>query len=150
MDFIYCGTQGQVDATNTQALLMNQQAIWCPPPRLRPWPDPHPQDGHRLWLVWRARQGTSVFLLGGGKILAHQPPAKYGEVTLWTDQPIRRAAVNLGYTGGTGTCFLRLQDTAFLPEYEIRLVEGLDGIRSGLNLATKNQTDILEQILPIA
>ncbi len=150
MDCIYCGTTAQVDAANTQALLLNQQAIWCPPPRLRPWPEPHPQDGNRLWLVWREEQGTPVLLLGGGKIWGHQPPARYGEVILWTDRTIRDAAVRLGYGGGTGMCFLRLQDTVFLPGNEIRLIEGLGDIRGGLNVATRNQVNILEQILPIA
>lgn len=97
MDFIYCGTAEQANAINTQALLLNQQAIWCPPPGLRPWPESHSQDGERLWLVWRAVPGTPVFVLGAGRIWAHQPPPKYGEVTLWTDRAIREGAVNSDY-----------------------------------------------------
>jgi hypothetical protein len=155
MDFLYCGTDAQVDAKNTQALLLNEKAgaIWCPPPSLPrfSWPA-YPNDGDRLWLIWRKKQGTTIYLLGGGRIRIGLHGC-CGEGTLWTDQILRAAARRLGYTvkdePGKETCFLRLQDPKFLPENEILPITGLGNIRSGLKPATDSQVVVMESALPL-
>ncbi len=147
-DFIYCGTNAQVDEKKTQALLINQQAIWCPPPGFRPWPEPYPQGGDRLWLVWRKKEGSPVLLLGGGRLL--YPYQSLCETPiLWTDKNkpgLIEEAQRLGYGGPPNPkdmCFLCLNPVHFLPGYEIRPIKGLNGIESGLN------PDPLERILAI-
>ena len=78
-DWIYCGSASQVTASGTQTLLRTHQAIWCSPPRLRPWPGT-PLPGERLWLLWQESSSSpAVSLLGGGRVakapssLRHKP-----------------------------------------------------------------------------
>ena len=95
-DFIYCATDRQVPANETQRLLLGQfNAIWCPPLRLPTLPSQH----DRVWLVWRPHRAakTSPFILGGGRIAADPN----GHV-LWTDKTLHgvtQAAQSLGYGG---------------------------------------------------
>lgn len=149
-DFIYCGTCRQTDHTNTQRLLLEQKAIWCPPPSLGPrfqWEET-PRKGNRLWLIWRAKRGTPIYLLGGGRVRTGTQMCG-GEAALWTNQTLREAARTLGYTVRNDFCFLCLQDPVSLPRNEIRLIEGLQRIVRGLRPARDDQVEILEQILPI-
>ena len=109
-DWVYCGTDQQVGAAETLALLVNYNAAWCSPPNLRAWPAaPAPAAGDRLWLVWTGA-GAPPVLLGGGRILANAQP-RYGTALLWTNTDIpgvTQYAMIQGYGGGTGMSFLRL------------------------------------------
>ena len=147
--WIYCGTAQQVDAVNTQKLLRNHQAIWCPPPGFRPWPQNHPKAGEVLWLIWRENPGAhTIFLLGRGKILA-APKQNYGTTVLWTgpDHPIlREAAMQLGYGGGTAMSFLRLENIC-LPIDGVPPIQNLIGIQNRFNVANADQLAVLQQTL---
>lgn len=148
MPWIYCGTDQQVDATNTQDLLIAQDAIWCPPPIRNPWPG-NPVGGEPLWLVWRAVNGGPVLLLGAGIILA-APRHLFQTEILWTnpDMPgMRQYAQGLGYAGPTNMAFLRLHRIVYPPK--VKSLQGIGELAGGLNVATPAQVEILRQELPI-
>ena len=149
-DWIYCGSEGAASALNTQALLQNHAAIWCQPPGLARWPARRPQPDERLWLVYRvANLHETVLLLGGGRVV-QAPRMLFRTNLLWTNSDVpglRDAAIQLGYRGPTSMAFLRLNHIVF-PNGQPQ-VQGLAGIRSGLNNASPEQIANLSVIVPI-
>jgi hypothetical protein len=146
--WIYCGTAEQVKAANTQNLLRNHKAIWCPPPGLFPWPQPHPQSGETLWLVWRENLDAQIFLLGRGKILG-APRQLFETAVLWTDPDhpgMRDAAINLGYQGPLNMSFLRLENVC-LPINGMPPLQNLVGIQNRFNEAIAAQLAILQKTI---
>jgi hypothetical protein len=148
--WIYCGSDPPVDAAGTQSLLRTHRAIWCSPPRLRPWPGT-PRPGDRLWLVWRKLYSDhTVLLLGAGRI-EQAPRALFRTSLLWTDPDapgVRAAAVQLGYPGGLAMSFLRLRAVVFPTGFPP--VQGLTDIDNRLNVAATAQHVALSGVLPIA
>jgi len=121
-NFIYLGTGVQVNADRTRQLLEEWRAIWCPPPRLRPWQGTPNHDDH-VWLCWAESAGANEMLvLGCGKSQENPDGPRYGSEMLWTNRDIpgvTPAAERLGYGGGTGMSFLKLNEgrTLVLPQY---------------------------------
>ncbi len=148
-DWVYCGSNSGVSAAATQSLLRTHRAIWCSPPRLRPWPGT-PRPGERLWLVWRERsRDETILLLGGGRI-EQAPRALFGSNLLWTDQDnrgVRAAAKQLGYEGPTSMSFLRLSKVVLTSG--LASVRGLEDLDVRLNLATAVHVAALSGLLPI-
>jgi hypothetical protein len=146
-DWIYCGSNSQVNAPGTQSLLRTHHAIWCSPPGLRHWPGT-PHLGERLWLVWREEDfSPTVLLLGGGRI-EQAPRARLDTNLLWTDvdhRGMRPEAERLGYEGGTAMTFLRLTNVIF-PDGQPP-ISGLGGMDTRLNVATAAQVAVLDAAL---
>lgn len=143
-DFIYCGTGRYVDANGTQQLLCGPfNAIWYPPGNAQYG---QPTAGARLWLVWRKDNAAIPVLLGGGLILI----TDIGNV-LWQDATlpgVAQAARNLRYPGPPHMDFLHLENV--LPEQNQPAVNIPEPeIHSGLNVATREQIELLERLLPI-
>ena len=139
-DFIYCGTDPPVGASDTQQLLLGPfNAIWYPPPRL----SIEPSAGDRLWLVWQSSPDAVPLLLGGGQIRVTDDGR-----ALWTNATlpgVRPAAEALGYGGPTNMAFLHLAKVVSLQE---RPTVNIGQISSGLNVATPLQTQQLNRALP--
>lgn len=149
VDWIYCGTNPPVDAGGTQSLLRTHDAIWCSPPGLRPWPGV-PQPRERLWLVWRDGIDGPISLLGAGR-LALNTQQRFGTNLLHTNTDIpgvRDEAEQLGYGGGLGMSFLRLQNVVFPTDGHPAIAQ-LGLLSSALNEATPTQSGILSAMLPV-
>jgi hypothetical protein len=140
-DFIYLGTDPPVDAAGTQRLLRGPySAIWCPPMRLLI----EPSAGDRIWLVWRAVPAARPIVLGGGRVLVTG-----NSRALWRNSTlpgVSQAARSLGYRGPTNMAFLHLT-VAEGPEGQPPV--DLDAISPGLNFATPQQVQLLNQLLQI-
>ncbi len=128
-DWIYCGSDPPVDAAGTQSLLRTHHAIWCSPPGLRPWPGT-PEPGDRIWLLWANVNGTT---------LLHTNSDIDG---------VRDEAVGLGYGGGLGMSFLRVENVVF-PATERPPVTGLGVVPTALSQATEYQSEALVGMLPV-
>lgn len=153
-DFVYIGTNVQVGAANTAALLRKWRAIWCPPPNLRPWHvQQHPVPGDRLWLCWMPdTDATTLHVLGGGYIEA-APRQLFDTVLLWTnlDLPgVAPAARALGYEGSNNMSFLRLQQDGLNVLNEPFPQNPRHGYASGLSDLTAPLLAELQQACPIA
>jgi hypothetical protein len=149
-DWIYCGSASQVPAAGTQSLLRAYEAIWCSPPRLRPWPGT-PKPGERLWLLWRQSPSDPVLLLGGGRIV-QAPRNIFHTNLLWTnaDVPgVADQATRLGYTGPTNMSFLRLKPVVFPVGGYPQPIRGNWSIETGLNIATPSQVAALSHVSAI-
>src|SRR4030042_3037416 len=145
--WIYCGTAEQVNSAYTQDLLRNHQAIWCPPPRVRPWPQRYPKAGEVLWLVWRENHRAPILVLGRGTIWA-APRQLFGTTVLWTDpdhRGMRDAAMQLGYGGGNAMSFLRLENICLSPIGGVPPIQDLIGIQDRFNVANAVQLAIIQQ-----
>lgn len=109
-DWTYCGTYPPVNEQNTQALLRERQAIWCPPQHHQ-GPLGLPKADDRVWLLWRPENaGVPLIVLGGGIVLPLANPRPTTDV-LHTerDEPgLRTAAEALGYGGPTNMAFLKV------------------------------------------
>ncbi len=144
-DYIYCGTDAQVSMDNTRALLKAAEAIWCPPPLLRPWHvRTEPAGGERVWLCWSPTPEGPLSLLAGGRLLPN-PRALTSSPVIWTDPGARATAIELGYTGPTNMTFLKLVKVRFLDrERDLDLV-----LPSGLSELAPRQASLLSSLLPI-
>lgn len=147
-DWTYCGTNPPVNAHNTQALLNDRHAIWCPPQHHgTPFGIPHPAD--RVWLLWRPEQANvPLIVLGGGTV---QPLAKPRLTTdvLHTegDEPgLRGAAEALGYGGPANMTFLKLLDVAIC-NHDIS--GQLGHVPAGLRLCNATDTLYLQTVCPL-
>jgi hypothetical protein len=141
MSIVYVGSNQQVSATNTQSLLAQHRAVWCSPPRLRPW-GANPQPNEKLWLLWRDQLGVPLVL--GCGLLQQNAVARYGTLFLWTNTDIpgvRPAAQALGYGGGTGMSFLHLSGVHLCQPPAA--VANLGNVNSGMNTATPHQVAAL-------
>lgn|SRR5215210_2099146 len=148
VEWIYCGSDPPVNAEGTQRLLRTHQAIWCSPPGFRPWPG-IPSVGERIWLVWRDGAGGPILLLGGGRLAGNAQP-RFGTSLLHTNSDIhgvRDAAEQLGYEGGFGMSFLRVQPPVAFPVAGRPVVAGLGPIPNALSEANQAQRAILSAVL---
>lgn len=108
MTAFYIASDRGVDMFRTQALLVEYNAIWCPPPNLRPW-NGSPEPGDQLTLSYL--ENGSLYLLGIG-CLARNETERYGTNLLFTDpdlRGVRDRAEKLGYGGGSAMSFLVLR-----------------------------------------
>jgi hypothetical protein len=144
-DYIYCGTDTQVGCVDTASLLQTHQAIWCPPPRLRPWHVQHqPAGGECIWLCWSPQPGATLTLLGGGRLVAN-PRAVFRTSVLWTNRAARQQALALGYTGPLNMSFLAVAKAHMI---QPQPVPGL-AVPSGLSELTGQQAQNMRQRLPV-
>lgn len=142
--YAYCGSPGQVGVEATAALLRDHSAIWCPPPRLRPWSvSSMPAKGDFLWLCWRAAEGE-VLVLGGGRLVSSGTPA-FGADVLRCSPTLRDAALGLGYSGPTNMSFLVLEPASVGAP---TVVPGL-GLSIGLSQLDDKQSGQLGKAAPI-
>jgi hypothetical protein len=89
-------------------------------------------------------------LLGGGRLAANAQP-RFGTNLLYTNSDIhgvRNAAEQLGYGGGLGMSFLRVQEIVF-PAVEHPVVAGLGAIPNALSEANEAQSAILVGMLRV-
>ncbi len=138
-DWIYVGTEGGVDAHDTQSLLRSHGAIWCPG-------TDRPLAGERLWLLWRDQAGGDVLLLGGGRLVASDAGI------FWTsrhDVTMRDTARALGYAGPDSMRFLRLEHRVYPPDGTFPVVTGLGAIPAELSEANPGQVAILHGLRAI-
>ena len=143
-DWIYCGTHPPVDSAGTEAVLRAYGAIWCPPPRLRPWPPVWPSPGERIWLVWRDQRDTSVLLLGGGRLVGNGI-GKFGTYLLHSnaDLPgVREEAKRVGFGGPSNMSFLLVREVE-VPVGGSCYIHGLGCVIAGLSAASQEQVAIL-------
>ena len=119
MVLLYVATGQQVNAVNTANLLNRPwNAIWCPPPRLRPWNIGNPQPGESLYLLWRADDNDQAIVLGRGNLMG-APRHIFNTDVLWVnpDCPgLREHAEDLDYGGGNAMSFLRLDEVQLLQD----------------------------------
>jgi len=144
--YTYCGSQSAVGLDETAKLLADRHAIWCPPPTRIPWALT-PTAGSHMWLFWR--DGVALSLLGGG-ILRESPRKCYGSNLLWTNRSypgVRDAAESLGYRGGTGMAFLRLDEVSIC-ERPVRIHSVQVPIAFGL--ADAPMMDLFRHICPLS
>jgi len=151
LDLVYCATDTQVPAAKTAELLKRMRAVWCPPPRLRPWHVPVPPvGGERIWLLWFS-QGRVPILLGGGR-LEVAPRQLFGTQVLWTNadlKGLKNAAIGLGYAGPTNMSFLLVADPMSPNNGARPPVAPAAGLPSGLNDSNSALSNYLAGFLPI-
>jgi hypothetical protein len=148
MAIIYISTDQQVPYDRTADLLVEYQAIWCPPPALHPWHGAPASGSEPIVLVHR---GTNNYTLLGTGITRPNPRFIFNTHLLWTeaDMPgVRTRAQELGYTGPANMSFLVLD--AVQPSrvgISGALATMMDELSPGLNVVTAEEADRLIRII---
>jgi len=141
--YVYVGTQAQVDQVRTAALLLvhDLHVIWCPPPGIIPWNAPNwPVGGEDILLAWRADEQAQLVPIGVGQLLPTPAPPKYGTQVLWTMadlpavNPFSQPPTGVGYGGGQGASYLRLEHVGVVPQLDVApLVAAFPPLQAGMN-----------------
>ena len=103
-----------------------------------------PQEGDRLWLIWRATPHSTIQLLGGGVI-----EATSDRRVDWNNRTLRGvvdAAKAAGYSGPPNMAFLRPADVRVAHQLSS---EELGEVRVRLSAAMTDQVAALQRLLPI-
>ena len=147
MAIIYIATDAQVPCEQTAALLKDFQAIWCPPPRLRPWNGTPSSARETVVLVHRA-MGYTLLVTG---TVCQNTRLVFGTDLLWTNRDlpgVRQKAEGLGYSGPRNMTFLRLEGVrAARQGVTGNAGKFLDGLKPGLNTVTEHEVEGLIQTM---
>lgn len=104
-------------------------------------------------MVWRHGEVRRLFLLGAGRLVeSPRPGERFGSPVIWTDadQPgLREAAENLGYGGPANMAFLMLKDRVFPGGSRPLEIETIDHLGNNLNIASGEDVEMLDALLPI-
>jgi hypothetical protein len=125
----------------SQAEKGRPDAVWCPPPGVLPWNVANqPVGGDERLLTYRAEGNGPVLPIGTGVLLQTPSPPKYGTQVLWTDTDLpglnlfAQASNGLGYGGGAGAAYLRLERIRVVQQQDVEaLAAALPPLQSGLN-----------------